>query len=113
MTLINKLQPELQKRGITKIGLVLNCEAEAAKTLVDLVDLPCDVSDGYGVILMIDPLGKAGKAFCVGSGFRPDDEGIQNAVKHFPDLSSDPENIKRPKLSALNPLVPEKMFEGT
>ena len=45
-------------------------------------------------------------------GFRPDDEEIQIAVKHFPDLSSDPETIKRPKLSALNPLVPEKMFEG-
>ena len=45
-------------------------------------------------------------------GFRSADEGIQNAVKHFPDLSSDPETIKRPKLSALNPLVPEKMFEG-
>ena len=45
-------------------------------------------------------------------GFRPDDEGIQNAVKHFPDLSSDPQTFKRTKLSALKPLVSEKMFEG-
>ena len=43
--------------------------------------------------------------------FRPDDEGIKNAVKHFPDLSSDPQTFKRTKLSALKPLVPEKMVE--
>ena len=45
-------------------------------------------------------------------GFRPDDEEIQIAVQHFPDLSSDPVTIKRPKLSGLKPLVPEKMVEG-
>ena len=44
--------------------------------------------------------------------FRPDDEGIQIAVKHFPDLSSDPQTFKRTKLSALKLLVPEKMIEG-
>ena len=73
----------MQKRGITKVGLVLNCEAEAAKSLVELVDLPCDVSEGYGVTLMIDPLGKAGRAFGVGLGFRPDDEEMSPYLKLF------------------------------
>ena len=66
--------PELQKRGITKIGLVLNCEADSAKALADLVDLPCDASEGYGVTLLVDPLGKAGRAFGVGRGWKPEDK---------------------------------------
>ncbi|KAL3790637.1 hypothetical protein ACHAW5_004204 [Stephanodiscus triporus] len=75
--------PDLQKRGITKIGLVLNCESESAKKLADLVDLPCDVSKGYGVELMVDPLGSAGKAFGVGKGWRPDDADLSPFVKLF------------------------------
>ncbi len=75
--------PELQKRGITKIGFVLNCEAESAKALADLVDLPCDASEGYGVTLLVDPLGKAGRAFGVGSGWRPDDTEMSPYVKLF------------------------------
>ncbi|KAL7542392.1 hypothetical protein ACHAXR_011742 [Thalassiosira sp. AJA248-18] len=75
--------PELQKRGITKIGLVLNCEADSAKALVDIVDLPCDTSEGYGVTLMVDPLGRAGRAFGVGTGWRPDDKDMSPYVKLF------------------------------
>lgn len=74
--------PELEKRGITKFGLVLNCNSDAALKLVDLVDLPCDTSDGK-VTLMIDPLGKAGKAFGVGTGWRPDDEEMSPFLKLF------------------------------
>ena len=74
--------PELEKRGITKFGLVLNCNSDAALKLVDLVDLPCDTSDGK-VTLMIDPLGKAGKAFGVGVGWRPDDEKMSPFLKLF------------------------------
>jgi len=74
--------PELEKRGITKFGLVLNCNSDAALKLVDLVDLPCDTSDGK-VTLMIDPLGKAGKAFGVGVGWRPDDEEMSPFLKLF------------------------------
>jgi len=74
--------PELQKRGINKFGIVLNCEADAALKLVDLVDLPCDTSDGT-VALMIDPLGKAGRAFGVGTGWRPDDEEMSPYLKLF------------------------------
>ena len=73
----------MQKRGITKIGLVLNCEEEAAKTLAELTDLPCDVSEGNGVTLMVDPLGKAGRAFGVGTGWRPDDEEMSPYLKLF------------------------------
>ncbi|KAL7551717.1 hypothetical protein ACHAWF_014899 [Thalassiosira exigua] len=75
--------PELQKRGISKIGLVLNCEPDAAKKLVDLVDLPCDVEEGYGVTLMVDPQGSAGRAFGVGKGWRPDDSDMSPYLKLF------------------------------
>mmetsp|Transcript_8590 Transcript_8590/g.15567 ORF Transcript_8590/g.15567 Transcript_8590/m.15567 type:complete len:306 (+) Transcript_8590:190-1107(+) len=75
--------PELQKRGITKIGLVLNCNANSAKSLADLVDLPCDVTEGYGVELLVDPLGNAGRAFGVGTGWRPDDDEMSPYVKLF------------------------------
>jgi hypothetical protein len=75
--------PDLHKRGVTKIGLVLNCESDAAKKLVDLVDLPCDTVDGKGVILMVDPTGRAGRAFGVGTGWRPDDTEISPYLKLF------------------------------
>ena len=74
--------PELQKRGVSKIGLVLNCEEESAKTLVDLVDLPCDTTEG-SVTLLVDPLGSAGRAFGVGRGWRPDDADMSPFVKLF------------------------------
>ena len=74
--------PELQKRGISKFGIVLNCEADAALKLVDLVDLPCDTSDGE-VTLMVDPNGTAGRAFGVGTGWRPDDEDMSPYLKLF------------------------------
>lgn len=75
--------PELQKRGISKIGLVLNCEPESAKALANIVDLPCDASEGYGVTLMVDNLGRAGRAFGVGTGWRPDDKDMSPYVKLF------------------------------
>lgn len=75
--------PDLQARGITKIGLVLNCEPDAAKTLLDLVDCPSDATNGYGVNLFVDNLGKAGKAFGVGRGWRPDDAEMSPYLKLF------------------------------
>eukprot|EP00571_Detonula_confervacea_P010357 CAMPEP_0172301486 /NCGR_PEP_ID=MMETSP1058-20130122/3373_1 /TAXON_ID=83371 /ORGANISM="Detonula confervacea, Strain CCMP 353" /LENGTH=304 /DNA_ID=CAMNT_0013011625 /DNA_START=25 /DNA_END=939 /DNA_ORIENTATION=+ len=75
--------PELQKRGISKIGFVLNCESDSAKALVDLVDLPSDVTEGHGVTLMVDPLGRCGRAFGVGTGWRPDDAEMSPYVKLF------------------------------
>lgn len=75
--------PELKNRGVGKIGLVLNCEEESAKTLANLVDLPCDVSSDDSVTLMVDPLGKAGLAFGVGRGWMPDDSEMSPYVKLF------------------------------
>lgn len=75
--------PDLQARGITKIGLVLNCETDAAKTLLDLVDCPSDATNGYGVTLFVDNLGKAGKEFGVGRGWRPDDAEMSPYLKLF------------------------------
>jgi hypothetical protein len=70
-------------KQLTFVGLVLNCESESAKKLADLVDLPCDVSNDNGVELMVDPMGSAGKAFGVGTGWRPDDKDISPYVKLF------------------------------
>lgn len=76
--------PQLQERGIDKIGLVLNCEAEAAKVLVDMLDLKTDAtSDDAIVELFVDPKGEAGRAFGVGQGWRPDDEEMSPYVKLF------------------------------
>lgn len=75
--------PALQKRGIGKIGLVLNCEDDSAKALCDLVDLPCDASEGHGVELLVDNVGRAGRAFGVGTGWRPDDEEMSPYIKLF------------------------------
>ena len=61
----------------------MNCESESAKKLADLVDLPCDVSKDYGVELMVDPMGSAGKAFGVGTGWRPDDTEMSPYIKLF------------------------------
>lgn len=76
--------PDLQKRGIGKIGLVLNCEPEAAKSLADLVDLTCDISDDASAIcLLVDPMGEAGRAFGVGTGWRADDDEMSPYLKLF------------------------------
>ena len=75
--------PDLQKRGITKIGLILNCESESATKLVNLVDLDCDATTGSGVELMVDPTGKVGKAFGVGTGWRADDTAMSPYLKLF------------------------------
>jgi hypothetical protein len=76
--------PQLKERGITKIGLVLNCEADAAKTLVNMLDLETDAtSDDTTVELLVDPKGEAGRAFGVGTGWRPDDEEMSPYLKLF------------------------------
>ena len=69
--------PELQRRGIAKVGLVLNCDEPAARTLVELVDLPGEVD------VLADPLGDAGRAFGAGRGWRPDDTEMSPYLKLF------------------------------
>jgi len=80
--------PQLQAGGICKIGLVLNCEADAAKTLVEMVDLATDVTgtstgDLPIVELLIDPTGKAGRSFGVGRGWKENDEVTSPYLKLF------------------------------
>lgn len=72
--------PILQACGVSKCGLVLNCKQDAAKALAEAVDL--DISD-QGVTLMVDPDGQAGRAFGVGRGWLPEDEGISPFLKLF------------------------------
>uniref|UniRef100_A0A7S2GUN5 Uncharacterized protein n=1 Tax=Helicotheca tamesis TaxID=374047 RepID=A0A7S2GUN5_9STRA len=71
--------PQLAERGITKVGLVLNAGEGAAKKMTELVDL--DVENT--VELLIDPSGKAGRAFGVGLGWRPEDKEMSPFLKLF------------------------------
>lgn len=76
--------PELLAKGVNKIGLVLNCEAQAAKRLVDMLDLETDATSDNAVIeLFVDPTGEAGRAFGVGRGWKPDDEETSPYLKLF------------------------------
>eukprot|EP00559_Dactyliosolen_fragilissimus_P002509 CAMPEP_0184866298 /NCGR_PEP_ID=MMETSP0580-20130426/21765_1 /TAXON_ID=1118495 /ORGANISM="Dactyliosolen fragilissimus" /LENGTH=629 /DNA_ID=CAMNT_0027365919 /DNA_START=40 /DNA_END=1929 /DNA_ORIENTATION=- len=71
-------------KGITKVGFILNCNEDAAKAMVNSVDLPTDATTGDKVVqLLIDPSGKAGKAFGVGKGWKYDDESLSPYVKLF------------------------------
>lgn len=79
---------QLQERGITKIGLVLNCEADAAKRLVNMLDLETDASNSDSdsdsiVELFVDPTGAAGRDFGVGRGWRADDDEMSPYIKLF------------------------------
>eukprot|EP00563_Minutocellus_polymorphus_P006312 CAMPEP_0181046662 /NCGR_PEP_ID=MMETSP1070-20121207/14465_1 /TAXON_ID=265543 /ORGANISM="Minutocellus polymorphus, Strain NH13" /LENGTH=315 /DNA_ID=CAMNT_0023125281 /DNA_START=1 /DNA_END=948 /DNA_ORIENTATION=+ len=64
--------PKLQEAGVGKVGFLLNCKADAAKALCDYTDLPMSSP----VDILIDPLGKAGRQFGVGRGWKPDDEEL-------------------------------------
>lgn len=76
--------PSLKDRGIDKIGFILNCDVDAAKKLVQLVDLKTDATNDDAVVeLLIDPTGKAGRMFEVGQGWRPDDDTMSPYLKLF------------------------------
>ena len=77
--------PQLKERGVTKVGLVLNCDAEAAKTMVNMIDLKTDATDEETsmVELLVDPTGSAGRQFGVGRGWRPDDDEMSPYLKLF------------------------------
>lgn len=97
--------PQLKDKGVGKVGLVLNCEADAAVKLVSMLDLDTDVtiattnnntneeegSDSGDdsskkeliVELFIDPKGEAGRQFGVGRGWKPDDEEMSPYLKLF------------------------------
>jgi hypothetical protein len=76
--------PELIKRGVNKIGLVLNCDTQAATKLVEILDLKTDATSDDAVIeLFVDPTGEAGRAFGVGRGWKPDDDEMSPYLKLF------------------------------
>ena len=64
--------------GVSKFGLVLNCQPEAAKALLESVDL-----DSSKVDTFVDNQGKAGKMFGVGRGWLPDNEDVNPFLKLF------------------------------
>jgi len=71
--------PKLKERGISKVGFVVNAKEDAAKRMAELVDLDTE----NAVELLVDPSGKAGRAFGVGLGWRPDDEEMSPFLKLF------------------------------
>jgi hypothetical protein len=72
-------QPILEKEcGITKFGLLLNCEQEAAIAMADLVDL-----DTTKVDVFVDNTGAVGKEWGVGRGWLADDDSINPFLKLF------------------------------
>jgi len=77
--------PQLKAKGIDNIGLVLNCEAEAATKLVAKLDLDTDATSDKSdaTVLFVDPTGEAGRKFGVGVGWRADDEEMSPYVKLF------------------------------
>lgn len=64
--------------GITKFGLVLNCKPEAAKSLLETVDL-----DTSKVDVFVDHKGEAGKLFGVERGWLPENEDVNPFLKLF------------------------------
>ena len=70
--------PKLKECGVNKFGLVLNCQPEAAKELLELVDL--DMSE---VDIFVDNQGLAGKEWGVGRGWLVDNEEMNPYLKLF------------------------------
>mmetsp|Transcript_8408 Transcript_8408/g.24834 ORF Transcript_8408/g.24834 Transcript_8408/m.24834 type:complete len:308 (-) Transcript_8408:1753-2676(-) len=71
--------PILEKEcGVTKFGVVLNCQPDAALALADIVDL-----DTSKVDLFVDNTGTAGKKWGVSRGWLPDNEDVNPFLKLF------------------------------
>lgn len=70
--------PQLQAVGVSKFGLVLNCQKDAALALCDAVDL-----DTSQVDIMVDNTGQAARTYGVGRGWLPDNEDISPFLKLF------------------------------
>lgn len=69
--------PRLRAAGVSRIGCVLNADADQIKTLAELLDVPDDVE------LFSDPTGEAGRKLGVSRGFRPDDDALSPYIKLF------------------------------
>jgi AhpC/TSA antioxidant enzyme len=82
--------PKLKEQcGISKCALILNCNADAAKSMTTQVDLTTDAtidkedSTAVVVTLLIDQLGAAGRKFGVGRGWLPIDDDVNPFLKLF------------------------------
>lgn len=70
--------PRLKESGVTKFGVVLNCQPAAALAIADMVDL--DTSE---VDIFVDNTGIAGKQFGVNTGWLKDNDDVNPYVKLF------------------------------
>lgn len=71
--------PMLEKEcGVSKFGVVLNCQPDAALALADIVDL-----DTAKVDLFVDNTGAVGREWGVGRGWLPDNEDVNPYLKLF------------------------------
>ena len=67
----------LRDRGVSRLGVVMNGNAAAAKLVAELVDLDDETE------LYIDPTGAAGRAFGVSRGWLPDNADLNPFLKLF------------------------------
>eukprot|EP00980_Cylindrotheca_fusiformis_P024386 scaffold11809_cov128-Cylindrotheca_fusiformis.AAC.25 len=70
--------PKLEECGVSKVGLVLNCQPDAAQALVDLVDLDLSKVD-----LFVDNEGVAGRKFGACRGWLSDNTDVNPFLKLF------------------------------
>ena len=71
--------PQLEEKcGVSKFGLLLSCQPEAAKSLAEQVDLPLDKVD-----LFVDNKGEAAREWGVERGWLPDNEDVNPFLKLF------------------------------
>lgn len=64
--------------GVTKFGMVLNCQPDAALAMAEVVDLDTTKLD-----LFVDNKGTAGREFGVSRGWLPDNEDVNPFLKLF------------------------------
>ena len=69
--------PLLEAKGVEAVRVVLNADPPSCEALAKMLDLPSSVE------LLSDPSGAAGRAFGVGTGFRPDDSDMSPYLKLF------------------------------
>lgn len=67
--------PALQQKGLARCLLVLNASPKACEALATALSLPPEIE------VCSDPTGAAGRAYGVGTGWRPDDDSMSPYIK--------------------------------
>jgi hypothetical protein len=71
--------PQLEQEcKVSKFGLLLSCQPDAAKSLAEMVDLPLDQVD-----IFVDNTGQVAKEWGVERGWLPDNEDVSPFLKLF------------------------------